>query len=471
MASSAKILCIGMISLFAASACSEQDDGGGLGIIPSQAVAELAKLSPAATLPAPPVDSSNAVADNPAAVALGHQLFFDAGFSGMLLDSDNDNTHGGVGLQGQTGRVSCASCHIPATGFVDTRTIHRQLSLASGWSNRRTPSILDVGHAKVLMWDGRFDSLQRQVLSVIESPLEANSSRLFFAQEIARRYAMPYQAIFGSDPTVVLGPGYPQPNISTTGCVMTLTVSTTPTEECANGTLGGVPGAADYDALTADQKRAITTIAMNAGKAIAAYERKLSCGPGRFDAFMHGDPTALSESEQRGAALFVGKAKCADCHTGPFLSDQKFHNVGLFPGRVSAAFLRNNDPGAQRGLAQVMADPLNVRGEFSDGDDGRTPSAVPPGMLGAFRTPMLRCVSDRPSFMHTGQFRTLEEVVTFFNQGGHKQPGVPAPEIIGFLGETEIAPLGLTAQEEADLVAFLKSLDGPGPAAHLLQAP
>jgi cytochrome c peroxidase len=220
-----------------------------------------------------------------------------------------------------------------------------------------------------------------------------------------------------------------------------------------------------------EQQPAVTTIAINAGKTIAAYERQLSCGAGRFDAFMHGDKTALSESEQRGAALFVGKGKCANCHSGPFFSDQKFHNVGLFPARVSAAFLRNNDRGAEKGFAQVLADPLNVRGEFSAGDDGRLPSSVAPEMLGAFRTPMLRCSSTRPSFMHTGQFRTLEEVVAFFNQGGHKQPGVPAADIIGFLGETVIAPLGLTAQEEADLVAFLKSLDGPGPAANLLQAP
>jgi cytochrome c peroxidase len=252
---------------------------------------------------------------------------------------------------------------------------------------------------------------------------------------------------------------------------MQLSTSTTPDEDCTNGTKNGVPGAVDYDSLSAAQQHTVTTIAMNAGKAIAAYERLLSCGASRFDAFMHGDKTALSESEQRGAALFVGKGKCANCHSGPFFSDQKFHNVGMFPARVSAAFLRNNDRGAEKGLAQVIADPLNIRGQFSDGDDDRLPASVAPEMLGAFRTPMLRCSSQRPSFMHTGQFKTIEEVVDFFNQGGHKQPGVPAAAIIGFLGETEIAPLALTAQETADLVAFLKALDGPGPAANLLQAP
>jgi cytochrome c peroxidase len=186
---------------------------------------------------------------------------------------------------------------------------------------------------------------------------------------------------------------------------------------------------------------------------------------------MHGDDGALTEAEQRGAVLFVGKAKCASCHSGPFLSDQEFHNVGLFPKMVSGAFTRKDDRGAEQGLAQVLADPLNVNGSFSDGDDGRLPASVPSDALGAFRTPMLRCSSQRPSFMHTGQLRSLEEVVEFFNEGGHKKLGVPADPILGYLGETEIEPLGLDDQEQADLVAFLHALDGPGPAAALLEAP
>ncbi len=482
------LLCLSLVAAFSVAACSdapesasESGGGGATGgagqggeqpaLIGAEAWAELMKLSPSATLPAPPVDASNDVADDPEAAALGHALFFDPLFSGPLLDSDNDGFHEGVGMQGESGKVSCASCHLPEDGFVDTRTLHQQLSLASGWTNRRTPSILDVGHAKLLMWDGRFDSLQRQVLGVIESPLEANSSRLFFAQEIARRYAEPYQAIFGDDPTVVLGAGYPQLVADDPGCMLELTTSTTPDDACTGGTRHGAPGAADYDALSQEQQHVVTTIAVNAGKAIAAYERLLSCGPSRFDAFMHGDDGALTESEQRGAVLFVGKAKCASCHSGPFMSDQAFHNVGLYPAMVSGAFTRKDDRGAEAGLAQALADPLNVQSSFSDGDDGRLPASVAPEALGAFRTPMLRCASQRPSFMHTGQLESLEKVVAFFNEGGHKQLGVPADPILGYLGETEIEPLGLDDQEQADLVAFLHALDGPGPAPALLEAP
>ena len=87
-------------------------------------------------------------------------------------------------------------------------------------------------------------------------------------------------------------------------------------------------------------------------------------------------------------------------------------------------------------------------------------------MRGAFRTPMLRCVSSRPSFMHTAQFRDLRDVVEFFNDGGHRPDAVP-----GYLGDNELEPLGLTDQEIDDLTAFLRALDGAGPDPSLLRAP
>lgn len=427
---------------------------------------------------APPADASNAVADDAKAATLGQALFFDPGFSGRLLDSDNGTAqnmegfvHKSVGDQGESGRVACASCHVPTDAFSDTRTVHQQVSLAAGWTVRRTPSILDVGHASLLMWDGRFDSLQRQVLGVIESPLEANSSRLFFAQEIARRYSAQYEEIFGSDPTVVLGDDYPQLTGDTTGCQLELTSFTTPDAACSEGTLHGVPGdGAEYDSLTDEQKRTVTRIAMNAGKAIAAYERLLSCGTSRFDDFMHGDEDALDESEQRGAALFVGKADCVSCHSGPFFSDQQFHNVGLAPAMVAAAFLLGvDDPGAEMGLETLMSDPLNVAGEFSDGNDGRIPETVAGETRGAFRTPMLRCVSRRPSFMRIASLRSLRDVVEFFDAGGHVRSDAPAPD--GFVGQSELQPLGLSERQKDDLVAFLEALEGEGPAEELLDQP
>jgi cytochrome c peroxidase len=211
--------------------------------------------------------------------------------------------------------------------------------------------------------------------------------------------------------------------------------------------------------LPADQQ-AVTQVVVNFGKALGAYERLLSCGAGAFDRWVHGDAAALSRAAQRGAQLFLGKGQCLQCHSGPYLSDQGFHNAGLAPAVVAVVFIDKNDRGAAVGLAQALADPLNVRGSYSDGDDGRLPDPVPTSAEGAFRTPTLRCVSRRPSFMHTGQFKTLEEVIAFFDRGGH--PG-------GYPGRNELSPLGLSDRERADLAAFLRALDGPGPDPSLLR--
>ena len=227
----------------------------------------------------------------------------------------------------------------------------------------------------------------------------------------------------------------------------------------------GIPGdKAEFDNLSSEDDRTeVTRIVVNMGKALGAYERLLSCGPSRFDAWVSGRGDALTASEQRGASLFTGQradgshvASCSVCHSGPFFTDQAFHNMGLAPVGVGPAssFVDKNDLGAQEGLTGILADPLNVRGAFSDGDDGRLPLAVPSRSEGAFRTPSLRCVGERPSFMHTGQIGSLAEAVLFFDRGGDPD---------GFAGASENMARRFTADERADLVAFLVALIRPGP--------
>jgi len=411
----------------------------------------LLRLSPS-TLPAALFDASNRFADDSRAAAFGQKLFFDPGFSGPLLDGDNDGGPTSLGVRGETGKVSCAGCHVPAAGFSDDRSRGRQISLAAGWNLRRTPSLLDVGKARLLMWDGRRDSLHSQPFGPIENPNEMNGSRLYAAEQIFARHRAEYERIFGALPALDDASRFPPLEARTAGCDRP--IRGTPT-------CHGKPGdGAEYDSMSAADQDAVTRVVVNLGKALAAYERLLSCGQGRFDAFLHGDPSAMNASEQRGAKLFVGKAQCVRCHSGPFLSDQEFHNVGLSPKTVATVFTDANDRGASAGLAAAIADPLNVRGEYSDGDDGRLPDAVPPGSEGAFRTPALRCVSRRPSFLHTGQLRTLADVVAFFDRGGDRA---------GYPGTNELVPLRLTAEEQQDLVAFLQALDGPGPVPSLLR--
>src|SRR6187455_1284213 len=85
----------------------------------------------------PPADPSNRVADDPAARRFGQRLFFDPAFSGPLLEGDNDGSSATLGQRGDSGKVSCAGCHVPQNAFVDTRSPHRQVSLAAQWTLRK----------------------------------------------------------------------------------------------------------------------------------------------------------------------------------------------------------------------------------------------------------------------------------------------------------------------------------------------
>jgi cytochrome c peroxidase len=442
----------------AADAGADVDD---LGVAPQLTPAELAALGALSpeTLPPPGPDASNRFADDPAAAALGQKLFFETAFSGKLLEGDNDGSTGTLGVQGQTGRVACASCHVPSAGFLDDRSPGRQISLGAGWGRRRAPSLLDVGQARLLMWDGRHDALYNQPFGPIESPVEMNSSRLFVAEQIYALHRSDYEAVFGAMPPLDDTTRFPALTAEVTGCQPS-TADPTPT---CNGTMHGMPGdGAEFDGMAPADQDAVTRVVVNMGKALGAYERLLSCGPSRFDRWLHGEPAALSPAEQRGAQIFVGRGQCTRCHSGPYLSDQQFHDVGLQPSAVAVVFVDANDPGASAGIAAAIADPLDVAGAFSDGNDGRLPAVVPTGDNGAFRTPILRCVAQRPSFMHTGQLATLADVVAFFARGG---------DAFGYVGTSEIASLSLGAQDQADLVAFLGALQGPGPAANLQTPP
>jgi cytochrome c peroxidase len=412
---------------------------------------EIAALQDLAMAKAPPApgDPTNAVladaAKLPAAQALGHRFFFDTRFSGPLLDPDHKaHVSGALGDKGQAGAIACASCHVPEAGFLDKRSPRHALSLGAAWTPRKAISLLNVSFGKLFMWDARHDALWNQVFTPLEKHFEMNSGRLFIAQEVARdpSYRSAYEELFGTLPPVLDEAEYPP--VAVPGC--------RPDEQGEPIDCHGKPGdGAEYDGLSADQKTAVTRVVVNLGKAIHSYLRLLRCGPSRFDAWVNGDGDVLSAAEQRGARLFIGKGRCTTCHSGQFFTDFNFHNIGLAPGGPQLLFMIRNDPGAQQGLTELMQSDVNTKSQFSDDRSvERFPNAVPNAYAGAFKTPSLRCASRRPSFLHTAQYVSLEDVVSFKNRGGHPS---------GYAGVSELEPLGLTAEEEADLVAFLKSLD------------
>lgn len=393
----------------------------------------------------PPADPSNRFAELDSARTFGHRLFFETALSGPLIDGDNDGSEVTLGNKREAGRVSCAGCHLPDSGFVDTRSRGRQVSLGARWGLRRTPQLAEVAFAPLYNWDGRSDSLWSQAVGVMESDREFNSGRLLVAQQVYRLHRAEYEKIFGPMPALLDATRFPVLTSEESGCKVLPGLRV----ECR-----GKPGdGAEYDAMTEQDQALVTEVVVNVSKALAAFIAQLRCGPSRFDAWLDGDTSALDVAEQRGAALFVGKAGCVSCHSGPLLTDQQFHNVGLKPERVAVVVHDVGDRGAGEGLAIALADPLNSRGPFSDGDRGTLPQQVDAQLDGAFRTPTLRCIATQPSFMHTGQYRSLAEVVQFFSEGGHST---------GYPGSTEISAVNLTMSEQADLVAFLETLVGPG---------
>jgi len=403
----------------------------------------------------PPADPSNRVADDAVARDFGQTLFFEPALSGQLLEGDNDGTLGTLGERGDPGRVSCSGCHLPQASFVDARSPHHQVSLAAQWTLRKTPTLLEVAFAPLYNWDGRRDAIWNQALGVMESNREFNSGRLFVAEQLFRLHRAEYESVFGALPPLDDATRFPQLTGDTAGCVE---VST---PQGSMFRCRGVPGdGADYDGMEPADQELVTVAAVNATKALEAYVRALRCGASRFDAWLDGDTNALSASELRGARLFVGSAGCVTCHSGPRLTDGAFHNVGLSPGVVAVAIQDLDDHGAATGVAAALADPMSTAGAYSDGDRHALPSAPGAELEGAFRTPTLRCAASHPSFMHTGQFTSLTQVLAFFDRGGDPAGNYP--------GTNELAPLGLSDGDQADLVAFMQALTGPGPSADLL---
>ena len=162
----------------------------------------------------------------------------------------------------------------------------------------------------------------------------------------------------------------------------------------------------------------------------------------------------------RGAALFVDRADCVRCHSGPLLSDGEFHMIGVPPRQGGVP----TDRGRLEGVERLRRDPFNAAGAFSDQREGSrakvTLATQPdPESWGRFRTPSLRAAGCSPPYMHQGQLATLEDVVRFYDT-------LEGATALDHHAERVLQPLGLTDRERADLVAFLRGVQGrlPDPA-------
>lgn len=340
----------------------------------------------------PPVPHPEDNPPDPKRVELGRLLFFDPVLSG-------------------TKDASCGTCHHPQFGMTDGRDLPAG---ASGrglgpdrvltdpdipLEARNSPTTVNVAFnqfaaqvtaAGFMFWDGRARSLERlAILPLLErSEMRGDAYPVQEAVDsaMARLREIPeYRALFRD--------AFPE-------------------------------RAAEVDAGEAE----FVVDSLRYARAVAQFVRAQVGDDSPYDRFVAGDGNALSPAQKRGLLLFHGKAGCAECHSGPMLSDFRFHVVGA----------RQQGPGFR----------------FTPHEDfGRWIVTELESQRWAFRTPSLRNAAETGPYMHAGGYATLREVVEFFDRGGGDEPSIPRRRL-----DPALEPLGLSEREKEDLVAFLESL-------------
>lgn len=306
------------------------------------------------------------------------------------------------------GLMSCATCHQAGRDWSDGRARGK----ARADLDRRTPSLWNVGYSHWFGWTGAGDSLWAQSIRPILDPEEMGGSRARVARLLRedKDLACGYDRAFGTKPD-------------------------------------------------SDDERLL----VDAAKALAAFQATLVSPRTRFDAFrdalVAGDREAAARyglPEQRGLKLFVGEGNCNACHFGPRFTNGEFGDIGIAffvrPGEV--------DSGRLGGIAALVASPFNLLGRYNDDPSGTSARRTQHvrrlhSNFGEFRVPGLRQVGRSAAFMHNGGFATLEDVVRHYSE--------VSPDRLHSDGTPLVRPLGLSAQQSTDLVAFLRSLDADPP--------
>jgi cytochrome c peroxidase len=352
-----------------------------------------------------PASPTNAHADDPAAADLGRRLFFDAGMSA-------------------DGRNACARCHVPDQGF--SSSLPLPLGVDDREGARHAMPVTALPFQRFLLWDGRADSLWSQPLRAIEAEAEMDFTRVEVARFIERAYRAEYEAVFGQLPALAELPDRARP---------------------------GLPA---WDEMSAEQRDQVNRVFANVGKAIEAYERRLTCADTRFDRWARGE-FEIEGDERIGAAKFVVFG-CIDCHSGPSFSDGEFHNIGIGSAGDQP------DSGRAGAVEELLADPFNGAGAYSDdpvaGQALLDSIEVESGTMGAFRTAGLRGAGQRRFFGHRGHKEFLSEFIDDVYDDPHLQDGA--------VGELDPQARDLGVTRPGGLVSFLEMLDCPPPPPELL---
>jgi cytochrome c peroxidase len=361
---------------------------------------------------------------------------------------------------------SCASCHDPEWGwsgpdsYTNAHGAAYEGSISGRFGERKPPSAAYATLSPIFyqdkkglfvggnFWDGRAtgeklgnpaaDQAQGPFLNPVEQALPDSACVVY--RVCTASYPVLFEAIWGDEACDI---GWPA-GVETT---------------CA--TEGGTVALSNADRAKADL--AYDNIALS----IAAYEDspEVNAFTSKYDQTFDGK-VKLTKEEQKGFSLFQGKGQCKLCHSSgkdALFTDFSFDNLGIpqnpeNPAGVAPAFV---DPGLGGFLMNVGY-----------------PEDVYMAEWGKHKVPTLRNVDLRPdgesvkAYGHNGYFKTLEGIVNFYNTRDVKPvcPGPyteaqamaegcwPAPEVAANVNTAELGNLGLTPDEEAAIVAFLKAL-------------
>lgn len=529
----ARIAALGLLP-FVVPACTDDLDTGSAA---NEKIRELASPGD------PPPDDSNAYVGNALVEALGHKFYFDTDFSGYGTEEDITTARipGPIrAARGERLEVSCATCHDLDIGGTDPglEGFSNHVSYGAGAYDVNSQPTINSAYNQLVYWNGRNDSLWSQIIGVLESRVSMFGSRLRVAWRIADAYRDEYEAAFPDDP---LPPEFdsiqaqierlepdgsckladdgscPEPhchewlaNDQVTYCLPRFPLEGMPGFEvpgdiwqCDWGTDDPLQPFNDaFDCMDLTDRVFVNRIFVNWAKAIAAYEYTLISVESDFDRWVESDfdPTLLSSSARRGARLFVGKAACNECHSGPMLTDNRPHNIGVpqvgdfvpkvedcpegefcdcvsddaqkptfcFPigARDGLRLLQANDWRRDSAFSddtacankRALHKDANYVGANPDGCGGLVewyPVPVDENTVGEWKTPTLRNAAITGPYMHNGMYETLREVVEHYDTAAQEFEGVFPGEL-----DEDIEELALTDQEIDDLVAFLEALTG-----------
>jgi cytochrome c peroxidase len=295
--------------------------------------------------------------------------------------------------------VSCASCHNPAEGYsAHTKT---GVGVRGQLGGRNSPVSFNRILSGPQFWDGRAESLEAQAVGPIQNPIEMGFTHEGVVKRLGEMpvYKKQFDAIFGE-----------------------LTIDRVGQAIAAfERVLVTAPSAYDYG----EQMRAFAGLDPDDIAEDAELAAKYAAA--KADAEAH----PMSEEASRGRDIFFSeKGNCTACHVGANLADEKYHNIGIGMDK----------PEPDLGRFVVTKDPKDT---------------------GGFKTPTVRNVALNPPYMHDGSVATLEEVVEWYDKGGHANPHL----------SEKIRPLKLSPQEKIDLVEFMKACTGPTPTVEVSRLP